>query len=305
MTALLTRDQPFRLDRLAELGLDPPAFARRRRAGAYRRVLRGVYVDAAVPDSRSVRTAAAKLIRPPDGVLMGCSAAWVMGVDTFAPSARFDLTPDWMVPHGSTRSVRRGVRFVEGYLRPEDVLVMDGLPVTTPTRTASDLLRRLRRPWALAAADGLTHAGLTTPADIEAYLARLRGYPGIVQARELVLLVEPRSESAGESVQRLRLVDGGLGRPEPQYVVLDRTGRTVGRVDHAYVAQRVICEHDGVEFHSHPDDKTRDERRRWCLTEVLGWRLVVTTGHDLFGKDNAFEREVGAYLGIEPGPRLW
>jgi len=78
----------------------------------------------------------------------------------------------------------------------------------------------------------------------------------------------------------------------------------VGRVDHAYVAQRVICEHDGVEFHSHPD-KTRDERKRWCLTEVLGWRLVVTTGQDLFGKDNAFEREVGAYLGIETGPRLW
>ncbi len=87
--------------------------------------------------------------------------------------------------------------------------------------------------------------------------------------------------------------------------MVDRTGRTVGRVDHAYVAQRVICEHDGVEFHSHPDDKTRDERKRWYLTEVLGWRMVVTTSEDLFGEDNAFERDVGAYLGIEPGIRLW
>lgn len=236
---------------------------------------------------------------------MGCSAAWVLGVDTFAPSARFDLTPDWMVPHGATRSVRRGVRFVEGYLKPADIVVVDRLPMTNPTRTASDLLRRLRRPWALAAADGLAHAGLTTAAEIQAYIQPLRGFPGIVQARELAPLIELRTESSGESIARLRLVDGGLGRPQPQYLVMDRTGRAVARVDLAYVAARVICEHDGAEFHSHEDDQARDERQRRYLTEVLGWRVVVSTRQTLFGQDNAFEREVGAHLGIEPAPRRW
>jgi len=241
---------------------------------------------------------------PEHGVATGCSASWLLGVDTFAPTDRFDLTPEWMVPHGSTRSVRSGVRYAEGYLRGDDVITRDGIPLTHPARTATDLLRRLRRPWALAAAAGLANAGLVTVSELTERISRLRGYPGVVQARELVGLVEPLAESSGESCQRLRLVDAGFPRPTAQMVLRDSAGRFVGRFDHAYEAQRVICEHDGAAFHTHPDDVRRDGARRSYASDVLGWRVAVSRG-DLFGKDARFEEQVGEWLGIKPAPRSW
>jgi hypothetical protein len=303
MPAAIHDGEPFRYDQLPALGLDRHRLARLLAQHRVRRVLRGVYVDGCTPDSRRLRTEAARLIAPAHGVATGCTASWLHGVDTFAPTDRFDLTPEWMVPHGSTRSVRQGVRFVEGYLDAADVDVLDGLALTTAPRTACDLLRRLRRPWALAAADGLAHAGLVDRADLERRVGRLRRYPGIVQARELVGLVEPLAESSGESCQRLRLIDAGFPAPTPQHVVLDHAGRFVGRFDHAYEAQRVLCEHDGVAFHTAEPDVRRDEQRRARARE-LGWRVVVTRG-DLFGTDNRFERDVGWWLGIRPAQRRW
>jgi hypothetical protein len=300
----LNDGHPFRRDQLAAIGLDRRQLDRRVREFSVRRVLRGVYVDARVSDSRDLRTRAARLVMPQHGVATGCSASWLLGVDTFAPSERFDLTPQWMVPHGTTRSVRHGVRFVEGYLPPDDVITLDGISLTSPARTATDLMRRSRRPWALAAADGLAHAGLVTVAELEARIARLKGYPGVVQARELVGMVEPLAESSGESCQRLRLLDAGFPRPQAQLVLHDYAGGFIGRFDHAYEAQRVICEHDGAAFHSTPDDVLRDERRRAYVRDVLGWRVAVTRD-DLFGMDARFEAKVGKWLGIRPAPRRW
>jgi len=304
VSGLLNDAMPFRRDQLPAVGLTPKALARLVREASVRRVIRGVYVDSRVLDSRGLRTTAARLVMPAHGVATGCSASWLLGIDTFAPSDRFDLTPEWMVPHGSTRSVRRGVRFVEGYLSDDDVLTIDGIPLTCPARTATDLLRRLRRPWALAAADGLAHAGLVTVPELAARIGRLRGFPGVVQARELVGLVEPLAESSGESCQRLRLVDAGFPRPTAQLVLHDPWGRFVGRFDHAYDAQRVICEHDGAAIHTAPDDVRRDKARRAYVREVLGWRVAVTR-EDLFGKDARFEEQVGEWLAIKPAPRSW
>ncbi|MGI8613740.1 MAG: hypothetical protein ACR2KL_07360 [Nocardioidaceae bacterium] len=306
MTTSINSGRPFRLDQVGIIGLSATQLPGLLRSGQLRRVLRGVYIDASVSDTRQVRTSAARLVMPSHGVLMGCSASWLLSVDTFAPSDRFDLSTEWMVPHGQTRCVRAGVRCREGYLPLRDITTVDGVPVTTPTRTATDLLRKLRRPWALAAADGLAHAGLTTPEQIATHLTRLNGYPGIVQARELAALVEPKAESSAESCQRLRLIDAGFPRPRPQYVVADHRGRVLARLDHAYVEQRIGCEHDGAAYHSHDQDRDADAERRAYLTNVLDWRIVVTRREDIFGRDDAFEREVGDLLGLVPRlPRLW
>ena len=48
------------------------------------------------------------------------------------------------------------------------------------------------------------------------FTARYKGYRGVIQLRTLVLVVDPRAQSPGESILRLRWLDTGLPRPECQ-----------------------------------------------------------------------------------------
>jgi len=303
---VLNDAQPFLASDLPRLGLNRDRLRALLRAHSVRRCLHRVYVSTDVPDSRELRIAALQRVIPSYGVLYGCTAAWVHAVDTFAPSKRFDLVPQCVVPHGMGRCKTAGVTCVEGYLPAADVTAIGGLRATTPVRTTTDLLRTLRRPYALAAADGMAHAGLIDVGEVTAHLTRLKGFPGIVQARELAALIEPLAESPGESWQRLRLIDAGFPKPRPQHLVRDHKDRIIARLDHGYPESRVGAEYDGREFHEHPEDQANDEGQREYLRRVLGWRIEVADQEATLGRDDAFERTMGAHLGINPHlPRQW
>lgn len=306
MADLLNDGMPFRTDQLEELGLSWRTLQRLLKEHEVRRVFHRVYIVAAIPDTRDLRIQALRLVMPPRAVLYGSTASWVLGVDTFAPADRFLLVPSCVVPHGATRCKTNGIRCVEGHIPVSDVMEMEGLRLTIPVRTTADLLRTLRRPYALSAADGMAHAGFVTAEQVVEYLKRLKGYPGIVQARELAALIEPQHESAGESWQGLRLVDAGFPRATPQFKVYDHKGRLIARLDHAYPHQRIGIEYDGAEFHDHDEDAEADDEQRAYLRDTLGWRIIENRKADILGKDDSFEREVGTYLGLTPQlPRLW
>ncbi len=303
---LINAGQPFTRVQAADLGLRDRDLREALRAGAVRRVLHSVYVDAAVADSRDLRSSSLQQVMPSYAVLFGTTAAWAFGVDAFQPSDRFVLTPQCVVPHGTTRCTSAGIRTVEGFIPAADITEIDGLRITVPERTAVDLLRRLSRPFALSAADALAHAGLVVPDGLRHRVDGLTGYPGIVQARQLARWVEPLTESPGESWKRLRLLDAGFPRPVAQFWVLDRAGRRRYRLDLAYPHLLLGFEYDGAEDHSADSDRAADEARRAWLREVKGWRLVVSRKADVFGTDPWLELEVGRFLGREPVlPRLW
>jgi hypothetical protein len=303
---LINDGAPFRFDQRADLGLSRKELEHLIEVHAVRRVFYRVYVASGVPESRDLRIRALHLVMPPAAVLFGSTAAWVLGVDTFAPADRFLLEPACVVPHGSSRCRTRGVRCVEGFIPESDVMELDGLRLTGPVRTAADLLRGLRRPYALSAADSMAHAGLVSAEEVRRYIQRLKGYPGIVQARELAELIEPRHESGGETWQNLRLRDAGYPPPEPQYRVYDHRDRLIARLDHAYPLLRIGIEYDGAEFHDHDEDQDDDEMKRAYLRGTLGWRIIINRKDDILGKDDSFEREVGEYLGLVPElPRMW
>jgi hypothetical protein len=133
----------------------------------------------------------------------------------------------------------------------------------------------------------------------------LKGYPGIVQARSLSHLVEPLAASAGESWQRLRILDAGLPRPTAQYEVVDHLGRTFF-LDHAYPEVLVGVEYDGRQFHTGDADVTHDAERRSDLSDLLGWRWSIARREDIFGMSTHFEERLGELLGIRPIlPRRW
>lgn len=304
MTELVNDGYPFTVPQGRDLGLDPKRLRSMYALGTLRREFRGVYVDARVPDSRRGRMRALRLVTPANAVVCDETAAWVMGLDVFAPGDRHDFTPAMVLQHGGSRIVRPGSRGRQAILRSEDVDFVEGIHLTTPLRTVSDLLRSMYRPYALAAADAFAAAGLVRPPEVVDYVARLNGYRGIVQARSLAAVIEPKTQSPGESWQRLRMIDAGFPLPEAQHVVVDDFGRTFF-IDLSYPERLIGSEFDGREFHTDAGHRQHDDDRRGYLTDVYGWRWINGTRSRIFGTDTSFEDELGTALGMTPLARRW
>ncbi|MGJ9412139.1 type IV toxin-antitoxin system AbiEi family antitoxin domain-containing protein [Aeromicrobium sp. CF4.19] len=296
--------RPFTPAQAHDHGLTSHDLAMLVESGAVRRPLRGVYVDAEEPDTRELRIACVELIKPPHAVACSETAAWLYQIDAFKPSEQHLLVPSFLVPHAESRMRRDEASCRQAHLNPHDITTVDGVATTTPLRTASDLLRRSYRPYAFAAGDAFLRAGLVEHGELVHAVYRLKGYPGIVQARSLVTRLDARAESPGESWQRLRILDAGFPTPELQIVVVDAMG-VERRLDMGYRRLLVASEYDGREFHTIGEHRARDEERRHLLTVTHGWRWVNATRARIFGADTSFEDELGGLLHQAPRPRTW
>ena len=140
---------------------------------------------------------------------------------------------------------RRSIVQVHGApLRAEEVVVQNGIPVTSLPRTVLDLARTLPMEQAVAAGDAALALGLN-PAALELGLLAMERWPGIRQARRTCAFLDARSESVGESVSRVRLHTDGLPCPDLQQEVLGPDGQVLARVDFLWKEQRTVGEFDG------------------------------------------------------------
>jgi Transcriptional regulator, AbiEi antitoxin len=270
------------------------------RAGVVRRVLRGVYLDATVPDDLASRTAALAKAVPSGDVISLRTAGWLWSADVLPIGAHREIPPvDLMAPSGSAGPRRAGCRGRTGPIAAYDVMEMQGVLVTTPARTTADLLRLLRRPDALAAGDAMRRATGVDPAAVSEVLERFRGQRGVVQARELLELSDPRAESPQESRTRLRCVDAGFPCPEPQIVVTDGSGEFLARLDMGYRKERKAIEFDGADYHYTIEQVRHDQARREDV-ERDGWVVLVVTTEHVLGRGLVFEGAVAELLGIAP-----
>jgi hypothetical protein len=277
----LPTDRPFTTAEARRRGVDGNGLARLVRLGALRRVLHGVYVDAAVPDSVDERASALALAVPEAAVITDATAAWLYGIDLFAggsfapmPRVQYFRLPD------RTRVRRKQVQGGRRMLEQADLVAIGPLLVTTPLRTACDLGRSLRREQALAALDALLRLGGFTAAQLDAELKRFRGRRGVVQLRDLVPLADGRAESIRESELRMLWIDAGLPKPELQIPVLRRPGREPFRLDLGDPAVKYAAEYDGEDWHSTPEQIARDAWRRE-LIRGDGWTIDVFGNQDL------------------------
>ncbi len=117
------------------------------------------------------------------------------------------------------------------------------------------------------------------------------------QARYLAAVVEPLTESFGESWLRLRLVDAGLPRPQAQIQVPDASPGGY-RLDLGWPDRRVAVEYDGEEFHSSGQRRLRDERRRDDLLRRYGWTVLGVGKGEVLGRSAALEQTVAGLLGV-------
>jgi hypothetical protein len=273
-------DDPFTRADLHGLGASAATLRRALRDGDVRTVVRGVFVRADRPDSLELRArAVAKVVRP-HHVVTDRTAAWLLGVDVHA-----------YAEHGSSLSVETcalrgheptGLAGVDGRtrdLRPDDVMVLDGVRVTTPLRTALDLGCCLRRREAYAALCAFARAFGLSASDLTRSLARYRRRRGVVQLRSVVGLVDPRFESPREAWTYLAIADAGIALPEPQ-VWIEVDGVPTYRLDLAYRRQRVCVEYDGEDAHAGQESYDA-ERRRWLRDHE--WTVIVLRNGDFTG----------------------
>ena len=147
--------------------------------GLLRHPVRGLYVRAEVEDSLSLRIQMLRLVVPRDCVVTDRTAAWLWGAAAALAPGDHLVTPAISVFAPPGRRLRNGlVDSGERRLSPDDVQELDGLLVTTPLRTACDVARLLPPDHALAAMDALAAVGPFTVDELNAEVARFKGYRG-------------------------------------------------------------------------------------------------------------------------------
>ncbi|MEE6281444.1 type IV toxin-antitoxin system AbiEi family antitoxin domain-containing protein [Georgenia sunbinii] len=298
--SLILDDGPFTYRDAERGGLTDRRLHELCASGQLLRPHRGIYLPAHLDKDLDARAASFARVLPPGAAIARESAAWLMGVDV-RPPGRWQEPPtlECVVPLGATRPVRPDVSAFISSLPPDDVVIIGGLPCTTPTRTALDLARYRPRFVGLGAVDALAHAGLTSVSDLREGLATLGGHRFVKRARQVVELCDPRAESAGESWCRLRLHEAGLPPTGVQISLCDHTGREIYRLDMGYVEEQIGVDYDGVEHHLRtPEQRRRDDARELDVQRRFGWTLARAGSVDVLGRQPHLEGAVMGLLGI-------
>lgn len=277
--------------------------------GTVTQPLRGSYVVGELDADLAARASAAGLVLPHGAALCRGTVAWLLGVGDVRGPGRAEGPPvvECVVPLGVTPLRRAGLNSYVAPLAPSDVVQIGGLPCTTPERTAADLARWLPRPMGLAVLDALAHRHLVDLELVGLQIERFRGCPGVAVARSLLPLVEPKTESYGESWLRLRIIDAGFPRPQAQIWVHDEEGRPLYRLDLGLPDQHAGFEYDGDEHHGSPAQVAADNARRDRLRQEFGWTVLAFHRGHVLGTGMQLELAVGELLSQQPSisRRLW
>jgi hypothetical protein len=296
----LAIDQPFTLQQAGSAGLSRHHVRSLESDSLVRRVMKGVYVAAQVPESLDLRLQSLGLVAPPGVVLTDWTACWLhTGLN---PPNEHLSVPTIRVfrPAGSDRLRNQLCSSGERTFLPEDLMTMGNFLATTPLRTAWDLGRFAPRDQAMGGIDRLVRHGDFPQAQLVGGVERFKRRRGVVQLRELAPLADGRSESPGESTLRLRWLDcPSLPAPTPQVPVMVG-GLEVYRLDLGVPELRYACEYDGEAFHGEIQ-REHDLARREDLRRRFGWDVDAVRRINVYGAKRDVEQIL--HEGIERARR--
>lgn len=277
--------------RALETGFSDGEIARFRRSGQWTALRGGAYLNGvpAAPLRRRERhrllieATLSKLRRP--AVVSHLSAAVLHGLPLWSvPLSAVHITRN---PPAKSDNDRNLICHV-CRLGPDEVCVVDGVRVTSPTRTILDLGRSIGFTPALIAADDALHRVLSTPAALQAALDKLHGTRGSLNAARVVNFADGRSESVGESRSRVLLAESRLPMPDLQVAVYADGGYFLGRGDFGYREEKVLGEFDGRVKYGRllrpgqsAGEAVFEEKRREDAIRDVGWRVARWTWADL------------------------
>lgn len=261
-------------------GLHPNEIRSKLRSGELARIRRGVYrtggaVDPLVEHQQLVWA----MLLHVDGtnVVSHQSAAVLHGL----PIPNEDLARACMTrrtsghSHSSTQ-----LKVRDSPLDELDVMLLDGVPVTTLARTTADLARTLSYAWGVAVCDAALRIGLQRVEMLDA-LGRHPHLRGQSRARQVAAFADARSESPAESMSRVAMARAAIPIPQLQYEMFDANGEFVARPDFAWPELRLVGEVDGrikygqlLRPGQSADAVIMAEKRREELIRQLGWWIV-------------------------------
>ena len=238
--------------------------------GRLHRVHRGVYAVGPAALSLKGRWMAAVLAAGPGAVLSHRTAA-----------ALWELRPQRSGPIQVTAPGRRrgprDIRLHRAELPDDEHTTRDGIPVTTPARTALDMATELAPRYLERLINAIDYQRLV---DRTSLAALVRRYPRRAGTPAIGAILETRALPTDTDMEADYLAfcdEFGVPRPDDTQVKRRHGGR-VTRADAIYEGPRVIVELDGgshrteAAFH---DDRERDRRNL-----VAGWRTIrVTVRH--------------------------
>jgi very-short-patch-repair endonuclease len=198
---------------------------------------------------------------------------------------------------------RAGVRGHRGQFFDDEIVNLNGLLITSRTRTWLDCARKMSIDELTVVADHLLRIPrpefesrsepYATPEDLADMLDRHKGTPGIRKARLALEQARTGSDSAPETRLRLALERGGL--PEPQLNVPVELGAGVVRQpDLAYPEENVAVEYDG-EGHSEVEQVVRDIAKEEDFARA-GWTVVRISKRHMENEARAAVAKVRAAL---------
>lgn len=162
-------------------------------------------------------------------------------------------------------------------LPSDHVLDTVEIPRTRAARTVLDIAREHGIEDAVVVGDEALRRAMTDPQRLLAAAEYCATWPGIRRAVDVLELLDPRSESAIESVSRLRIGRTTLPDPEPQVEIFDRNGVFLGRLDFYWDEFGVGGEVDGkVKYRDDPRavwwrEKKRQEPMEDCGLSFVRW----------------------------------
>lgn len=304
----LPTDRPFTLH---DVPVDPRDVAELVRQGHLRRVVRGVFVASAVRDTLGMRARALSLVVPAEAVVTDRTAAWLHGVDALLPGEQEVVPPVQVFDRKKGGRLRRpGTDSGQRMMPESDTLLIDGVRVTTPLRTAIDLGRNRIPERGFAQCEAMVRAGVDRD-DICNAIERFRGYRWVRALRSFAPWLDPRPQSIPESILRFRWYQTCAPYPEPQRAVTGPRGEPWALdlgVDDLFFA----VEYDGREFHDMPAARAHDAERRGWIERNTPWTIEVVRGENLFGASADFDlllpgwlRKARSSLGERLGRGRW
>lgn len=238
--------------------------------------VRGVWVSRDVPLTLEALCRAVLSVRP-SAFACGTTAAalWGAPLPQWCATAPLELA----VPGGRAPS-GRGISGRELKVGPQSLRVRAGIPLTSPSRTWTDLGTRLGLLDLVAVGDYLIHhrRHLATIDDFTDATRERAGDRGVVRLREAIPLLSDRSESRRESRLRVMLVRAGIRGIEANYWVVTITGHR-HRIDLAIPEKKVAIEYQG-DHHFDPEQQMADMTRRSRL-QASGWIVIEVSKADL------------------------
>ncbi len=235
----------------------------------YLRVFRGVYIDRETDLTAAVRAKAGWLWTGRRGIVAGFSAAALHGSKWVDDRRAVELIH-------YNHHCAAGIQLHRDVVEADEIDMIGGVAVTSPTSTALDLGCWYPTMTAVAGIDALAGPTEIKAADVELLALRYAGRRGIARARRAADLFDAGAQSPKESWLRVVLIEAGLPRPRTQIQVLDEFGSVFAHLDVGWEDVKVAVEYDGDQHRSDRSQYNWDirwlerlQRRGWVLVRVV------------------------------------